>query len=193
MTGVYIVKTFTVDLCCSKICKTAEDWTTPPSCPGGAFQEGGSQWCVLVLVHTTWASVGLQVSCGNPLGIHLSSLCSLLPFLCPTHPSSLRLNFISSQSSLVMQQVKDLAVLLLWLESLLCHRFDPWPRTSACSGHGQKKISSPGSFPWPFWAGLGSLTWCLYTPLCFSSGVPTMMILINDIMILLTFVSLSKS
>ena len=29
--------------------------------------------------------------------------------------------------SLVAQWVKDLAWLLLWLRSLLCHGFDPWP------------------------------------------------------------------
>lgn len=28
---------------------------------------------------------------------------------------------------------------LLWLGSLLWHRFDPWPRNSACHGHNQKK------------------------------------------------------
>ena len=35
---------------------------------------------------------------------------------------------ISSKSSLVAQWVKDLALSLQQLESLLWHRFDPWPR-----------------------------------------------------------------
>ena len=30
-------------------------------------------------------------------------------------------------SSLVASRVKDLALLLLWLRSLLWYRFDPWP------------------------------------------------------------------
>ena len=31
------------------------------------------------------------------------------------------------QESLVLQWVKDLALLLQWLDLLLWHRFDPWP------------------------------------------------------------------
>lgn len=49
----------------------------------------------------------------------------------------------------------------------------------------------PGSFPWPFWVGLGPLILCLNKPLRFSFGVSTMTV-INYIMILFTFISLSK-
>ena len=43
------------------------------------------------------------------------------------------------RSSLVAQQVKDLVLSLLWLRSLLWHKFNPCPRTSACHGHSLKK------------------------------------------------------
>ena len=36
-------------------------------------------------------------------------------------------NFKRCGSSLVVQQVKDPVLPLLWLRSLLWHRFDPWP------------------------------------------------------------------
>ena len=39
----------------------------------------------------------------------------------------------------MLQQVKDLVLSLLWLGLLLWLRFDPWPETSMCCGHGQKK------------------------------------------------------
>ena len=42
-------------------------------------------------------------------------------------------------SSHVAQGVKDLALSLQWLKSLLWLRFDPWLRISTCCGHGQKK------------------------------------------------------
>ena len=39
----------------------------------------------------------------------------------------------------MVQQVKDPGLSLLWLGSLLWHRFDPGPRTSACLPGGKKK------------------------------------------------------
>ena len=39
-----------------------------------------------------------------------------------------------SWSSPGVQQVKNLALALQWLGSLLWHRFDPWPGTSTCLG-----------------------------------------------------------
>ena len=41
-------------------------------------------------------------------------------------------------SSLVAQQVKDLALLLLWLRSLLWHEFNPWLKYS-CRPRAQQK------------------------------------------------------
>lgn len=35
---------------------------------------------------------------------------------------------VSTQSSLVMQQVKDLVLTLQWLRVAAVARFDPWPR-----------------------------------------------------------------
>ena len=42
-------------------------------------------------------------------------------------------------SSLVAQWVKDLVFSLLWLRSLLWHRFDSRPKISTCCGHRGKK------------------------------------------------------
>lgn len=81
------------------------------------------------------------------------------------------------RSSLVAQQVKHLALSLLWL-GLLQHRFNPWPGnlgTSTCQGSCQKKrkrnsfssdvMSVCCSHCWhlgwgarPSWAGPGFLT-----------------------------------
>ena len=38
-------------------------------------------------------------------------------------------------------RVKDLTLLLLWLRSLLWHRFDHWPGNFACHGRNRKKIN----------------------------------------------------
>ena len=46
---------------------------------------------------------------------------------------SLFLLKITTRSSLVARWFKDLAFSLLWL------KVNPWPRTSSCCGHGQKK------------------------------------------------------
>ena len=40
----------------------------------------------------------------------------------------LDINDFGTGGSLVAQQIKDLVLSLLWLRSLLWHRFDPWPR-----------------------------------------------------------------
>ena len=66
------------------------------------------------------------------------SLSSVIVFL-----SHIRIPTLGS--SLVAQQVKDLALSLLWLRSLLRHGLDPWPR-SFCMPWvcGQKKI-----YPYP--------------------------------------------
>ena len=48
-------------------------------------------------------------------------------------------NLERGRGSLVAQRVKDLALPLLWLESLGGMGSIPGPGTSACHGHGQKK------------------------------------------------------
>ena len=45
----------------------------------------------------------------------------------------------SQRSSLVAQQVKDLALLLLWLGSLLWHKFNHWPQNFCMLRVQQKK------------------------------------------------------
>ena len=57
--------------------------------------------------------------------MHCCWECKLVQF---TMENSMKiLQNIKSRSSLVAQQVKDLALLLLWLWLLLWCRFDPWP------------------------------------------------------------------
>ena len=60
------------------------------------------------------------------------------------------------QSSLVAQWVKDLALSLLWLRSLLWHRLDPWPREfpHAVGAVKKKKERERKFFPFPFECGL---------------------------------------
>ena len=47
---------------------------------------------------------------------------------------------IMSWNSLMVEQVKDLALSLLRLGSLLWCSFNPWPGNSECHGHRKKKI-----------------------------------------------------
>ena len=64
-----------------------------------------------------------------------------------------------------MQQVKDLALSLLWLRSLLSLTLDPWPGNFHMRGHKpreQKTLSKQSSFTWCRDWGLGlGLSFCL--------------------------------
>ena len=44
------------------------------------------------------------------------------------------------QSSLVTQRVKDPALSLQWLRSLLCHKFDPWPGNLHAAGDQKQEF-----------------------------------------------------
>ena len=46
------------------------------------------------------------------------------------------------------QRAKDLVSSLLWLWLQLWRRFNPWPRTSACSGHGQNNNNNSNFWFW---------------------------------------------
>ena len=76
-------------------------------------------------------------------------LCSPLKGRChPSLPPPLRtvLGWIKNiylGNSLVAQQVKDPVFLLLWLWSLLWHRFHPWPGTFPRSNHKKKTRGAP--------------------------------------------------
>ena len=51
-----------------------------------------------------------------------------VPMVCMQYVHNIyRLIFFFKGSSMVVQWVKDSALSLLWLRSLLWHRFDPWP------------------------------------------------------------------
>ena len=55
-------------------------------------------------------------------------------------PSQALKNSTKLESSLVAQWVKDLALSLLWLRSLLCQGFRPWPRNFHLLQMWPKKI-----------------------------------------------------
>lgn len=117
------------------------------SLPWCSHQEGGHQWSFPVLIHIAGANTGLQVPCETLWESFISAF--PVPYcapLCPTHPSSLGLNFISSR--------KPSLTLLDWIRLLYC-------------------------------------MYVFNKPHCFSFRVPTM-IIIDCIMILSSFVSLSK-
>ena len=54
----------------------------------------------------------------------------------------------------VAQRVKDPALSLQQLRSLLWHRFDPWPRTFKCCRCGQKKRKEKKRKKGAAWAGM---------------------------------------
>ena len=72
--------------------------------------------------------------CGSSSGEHLTCAGRMEIF----HPALQYYNGYGS--SLVAQEIKDLALSPLWLRLLLCLRLDPMPRNSTCQGRGQKKI-----------------------------------------------------
>ena len=58
----------------------------------------------------------------------LNEMCFSIHNLLRNLQDPVQMKMPSPWSSLVVQQVKDLALSLQWLWSLLWHGFDPWPR-----------------------------------------------------------------
>ena len=77
------VKTLTADLCCSKTSRLTSRLAGVNNYPRwaswGANQHGHGQWCILALVSTVWAVIGLQGPCETLGVIHCGPPCSLPP------------------------------------------------------------------------------------------------------------------